>query len=156
MSKDFTKADLKNIDFKATCKNNCDFLQIYDPIGRFKVVLKDGRKFYCSQDLSHVFIIRSKYGNMKGDLFVKIASDLMADNDKFVVMTQGIKLFIYRNVWDNFGHYSDLRFDEASQDLNMAIIEDCGLNIEDLIVKLLKMGLRKNNKFVTIKPISKK
>lgn len=156
MSKKFTKTDLENnIDFKATFKANHGFLQLSDIIGKFKVVLKDGRKFLCKQNLDHVFTIRSKYGNMKGDLFTKIAADLMSDNDKFVAMAQGIEFFIDYNLCDNTGHYSGLSLDEASQDLNFAIIEDCGFDIEDLIGKLLKMGLD-NNKLVKIKPISKK
>lgn len=155
MSKNFTKADLENIDFQASYKDNKGFAYMDNIVGGFKVFLKDGRKFYCCQDLDCIFTIHNdKYGDAKGNLLVKIAADLIADNDMFAVMFYSIG-FISEFVLENyFSSYKQTpRFDTVLQDTCFAIIKEYAHSSEDLVISLLKMGLDENNKAVTIEPI---
>lgn len=153
----FTKADLDNIDYEATshvfglwtikkdADNDCgSFLR-----GSFGFFLKDGRKFYCKQDLSHVFTIHSeKYGDIEGDFWIKLAADAINDNDKFVTIIETIK-----NVSD---YAVDYCYDVPGTDefiidgMAQILVRYYREKHTTLFRELIKMGLDKNNKFVTI------
>lgn len=156
MSKNFTKADLKNIDFEATRKNHYGFFGVDDVIGYFEVVLKDGRKFACHQNLDRVFTIHSnKYGDIKGDMFAKMAADLIGDNDRFIAIIEGAEGFAQNTMCDCTG-YADLQPEEILQLMSIIIIEKHVFNNSNtLAVKLLEMGLDESNDYVTIEPINK-
>lgn len=155
MNKSFTKADLENIDFQVTYKDDEGFLYIDDILGGFKITLKDGRRFYCRQDLDHVFTIYSKkYGDIKGNLFAKIAADLIADNDKFVAMIYGASIvanFVLENYVSRYEQAPESN--QVLQDTYITIIKEYARSNAGLAIMLLKMGLDENNKFVAIESI---
>lgn len=154
MSKNFTKADLKNIDFEATRKNHYGFFSINDVIGYFEVVLKDGRKFACNQNLNRVFAIHSdKYGDIEGSMFAKMAADLIGDNDKFIAIIKGATIFAQNVMGDYTGYPVDLQPKEILQSTSIAIIEEHSFNSNSLAIKMLEMGLDKNIGYVTIESI---
>lgn len=156
MNKNFTKADLKNIDFEATRENNYGFFDTDDVIGYFEVVLKDGRKFACDQDLDRVFTIRSdKYGDIDGNMFAKMAAELISDNDKFVAIIEGTKTFA-KNIIDYYTNRYDSnpQPEEILRLVSIKIVKDA-FDSETLAVKLLEMGLDENIDYVTIEPINK-
>lgn len=154
MSKKFTKADLKNVDFEATRKNHYGFFSIDDVIGYFEAVLKDGRKFACNQNLNRVFTIHSdKYGDIEGDMFAKMAADLIGDNDKFIAIIKGATIFAQNVMGDYTGEPVDPQPKEILHLTSIAIIEKHGFNSNSLAIKMLEMGLDKNIGYVTIEPI---
>lgn len=157
MNKNFTKADLKNIDFEATRKNHYGFFGIDDVIGGFEIVLKDGRKFACHQNLDNVFTIHSdKYGDIKGDMFTKMAADLIGDNDKFINIIEGSKIFAQDIMGSYTGYDAEAQAEEVLQLISIEIISKHVFNNSNtLAVKILEMGLDKSNEYVTIEPIEK-
>lgn len=154
MNKNFTKADLKNIDFEATRKNHYGFFGIDDVIGGFEIVLKDSRKFACHQNLDRVFTIHSdKYDDIKGNMFVKMAADLIGDNDKFITIIENVKTFVKDIIEYYTNRYGcNLQPEEISRLVSIKIIRDV-FDGKTLAVKLLEMGLDENIDYVTIKPI---
>lgn len=148
----FAKADLDNIDYDKTLKVNYGFFNfedLYD--SRVKFALKDGRTFYCNQDLDKMFTVHSdKYGDVEGNFWLKIAAEIVDDNDKFVI--------IVKNFADvaNFAQAYSYDVPSAStftQDGIVHIIERYYAGHEmPMLRKLAEMGLDKNNKLVTIKP----
>ena len=155
MNKNFTKADLKNIDFEATRENNFGFFDTDDVIGYFEIVLKDGRKFACDQDLDRVFTIHSdKYGDIKGNMFAKMAADLIGDNDKFITIIENVKTFVKDIIEYYTNRYGcNLQPEEILRLVSIKIIRDV-FDGKTLAVKLLEMGLDENINYVTIiKPV---
>lgn len=145
----FTKADLDNIDYDETKKFNYgffDFHKLYNYVLAF--ALKDGRKFYCEQDLDATFTIHSdKYGDVEGDFWFKIAAEIVDDNDKFVI--------IVKNMADiaDYIHYDIPNADNFVQDGIVRIVERYYAGHEmPMLRKLAEMGLDENNKLVIIKP----
>lgn len=154
MSKNFTKADLKNIDFDATRENNYGFFNIDDVICYFEVVLKDGRKFACNQNLHRIFTIHSdKYGDIEGSMFAKMAADIIGDNDKFIAIIKGATIFAQNVMGGYTGEPVDLKPKDILHLTSIAIIEEHGFNSHSLAIKILEMGLDKNIGYVTIEPI---
>lgn len=154
MNENFTKADLKNIDFEAIRKAHYGFFDTDDVIGYFDVVLKDGRKFVCDQDLDRVFTIHSdKCGDISGNMFAKMAADLIGNNDKFIIIIEGAKIFAQDIMGGYINHYDcSPRFEEILRLMSIKIVKD-GFDCETLAIKLLEMGLDENIDYVTIKPI---
>lgn len=153
MNENFTKADLKNIDFEATRKAHYGFFDTDDVIGYFDVVLKDGRKFVCDQDLDRVFTIHSdKCGDISGNMFAKMAADLIGNNDKFITIIEGAKIFAQNIMGEYTNHYGCCpRLEEILRLMSIKIVKD-GFDCETLAVKLFEMGLDENIDYVTIKP----
>lgn len=159
MSKSFTKADLKNIDFDAIREDCHGFFNIDNVINySFEVILKDGRKFTCNQDLlDHVFTIHSdKRGDIKGNMFVKMAADLIGDNDRFIAMIEGATIFAQDIMGDYTGYPADPQPEEILLLTSTEIVKKHFFNdAETLAIKLLEMGLDENIDYVTIKPFGK-
>ena len=145
----FTKADLDNIDYDETLKVNYGFFNfddLYD--NRVTFALKDGRTFYCDQDLDKTFTIHSdKYGDVEGNFWLKMAAEIIDDNDKFVT--------IVKNMADiaDYLSYGIPNPDTFVQDGIVYITKRYYAGHEmPMLRKLAEMGLDENNKLVTIKP----
>ena len=169
MCKNFSKKDLDNIDYGETNYENFNgltykmwslsdgFNVLYTEWadGSFPFVLKDGRKFYCKQDLNHVFTIHSdKYGDVEGNLWVKLVADIINDNDKFVTIVETIK-----NSTEYVGELCSWApsTDRLIRDgMLQILVKHNGGKLKTLFLELIKMGLDKNNKFVTINPATNK
>ena len=162
-TKVFTKADLENIDYDTTSRECLDGYWSADGYRNarlrrqhFDFVLKDGRRFRCNQDLDHTFTIHSdKYGDVTdADLWGKMAADIINDNDKFVIIVETIKNvrdFTYDNNYD-CNIYSG---DEFIEDGMAQILDNYYYNNEsNLLYELVKMGLDKDNKFVTLTEVT--
>lgn len=145
----FTKADLDNIDYDETQKVNHGFFNFHKLHSNiFTFALKDGRTFRCEQDLDATFTIHSdKYGDVEGDFWLKIAVEIIDDNDKFVT--------IVKNMADiaDYLSYGIPNPDTFVQDGIVYIIKRYYAGHEmPMLRKLAEMGLDENNKLVTIKP----
>lgn len=163
MCKNFSKKDLDNISYSETNYANFNglayemwsfndgFNALYTEWadGSFPFVLKDGRKFYCKQDLDHVFTIHSEnYGDVEGNLWVKLAADAINDNDKFVNIVETIK-----NSADYVGKlcsWSPSADRLVTDGMLQILVQHNGGTLKTLFIELIKMGLDKKNKFVTI------
>lgn len=151
----FTKVDLDNIDYDETLKANCGFFNFKKLYGyAIKFALKDGRIFCCEQNLAKSFTIHSdKYGDVEGDFWLKMAAEIVNDNDKFVIIVKN-----FEDVADFVQDYSYDVPDAYSirKDGIIHIIERYYAgHAMPMLRKLAEMGLDENNKLVTIKPATK-
>lgn len=163
MYTNFDEWDLEHIDYEGTSNlfRFCNLKKDDDSgcarflYGSFEFLIKDGRKFCCKQDLNHVFTIHSdKYGDVEGNLWVKLAADAINDNDKFVTIVETIK-----NSTDYVGELCSWAqsTDRLIRDgMLQILVQHNDDKLKTLFLELIKMGLDKDNKFVTINPATNK
>lgn len=152
----FTKADLENIDYDKTLKANYGFFNFTD-LYRYSTTfaLKDGKTFYCEQNLAKSFTIHSdKYGDVEGNLWLKMAAEIVNDNDKFVIIVKNfedVADFVQGYSYDVPDAYS-IRKDGIIHIIERYYNGDAIL----MLKKLCEMGLDENNKLVTVVPADEK
>ena len=163
MYTNFDEWDLEHIDYDGTSNlsrletpkedddSNCArFLY-----SSFEFLIKDGRKFRCEQDLNHVFTIHSdKYGDVECNLWQKMAADIINDNDKFFTIVETIKNVVdYAKGYSHNGHVCVRDF--MVEGMTQILIPYYRAKHTTLFLELIKMGLDKDNKFVTLEPVIK-
>lgn len=154
MSKNFTKADLKNIDYDATCVLNNGFALITrDLYGQFKFALKDGRIFCCKQDLDEAFMVNS---STEGTIWCnwwgyKATDPGYMDISEFVKKIKDIK-----KTAENLANKLDnIDPKEIANHKAFDIMAEFYKTPENMFIKIIEMGLNKKNRVVTIEPVIK-
>ena len=157
MYTNFDEWDLEHIDYEETSNlfRFCNLKKDDDSncarflYGSFEFLIKDGRKFCCKQDLDHVFAIHSdKYGYIEGDLWVKMAADVINDNDKFVTIVETIKNVA--NYAKGYCHGPVRVHDFMVEGMAQILIPYYRAKHTTLFLELIKMGLDKDNKLSLI------